>query len=560
MNNVLIPITVGIVGHRDADITEKHVEVLESIFNEISGKYPNSPVSLFSQLALGADTEVTKIFLKLKEEKKRNYNLVVPLPFDIEYYKKTQFSNKEQLEVFNTIIKKSERLYVLNKLSEEAKIEVDKNSKVNLDEINTFYRKGGEFIADSAVVFIVLWEEIDNKLEGGSSNIVTYKETGTYQKYISEHIFDTTGSLITIPCNRMGNKKERILKYDYFKNLLKDISIKKSLKKIEELNTCFVKNLENHENIHDSDIYPNVALSHENETLKTFFLVVDEQANRRQKNYNNILKGLFSLGFIIFGAFESYKHLGYKSELFFTTIALIVFSFSVFKISYKSNNHQKYIENRVLAEALRIQFFWNISSIDKSVSEYIIRIHKKEYNWLKQILQSIHGLTKVSELSKQEPLTDIVRYWIISQKNYFFNKVEQIERKEKKHKIVSRITFGLGLIVLVLIFFLKEDTDKEKLIKHSVTVIDSVIFGCFALIKAYHEKKGYAQVINQYTLMHDIYTATHDKIEEISNSNTSDVSKEIKRILHLAGKEAIIENGNWYMVYKDKEPEVEGIG
>ena len=60
--------------------------------------------------------------------------------------------------------------------------------------------------------------------------------------------------------------------------------------------------------------------------------------------------------------------------------------------------------------------------------------------------------------------------------------------------------------------------------------------------------------------MHDIYTATHDKIEEISNSNTSDVSKEIKRIFHLAGKEAIIENGNWYMVYKDKEPEVEGIG
>lgn len=47
-----------------------------------------------------------------------------------------------------------------------------------------------------------------------------------------------------------------------------------------------------------------------------------------------------------------------------------------------------------------------------------------------------------------------------------------------------------------------------------------------------------------YSQTFDIYTASNKKIYKI------------ERILFLTGREAIIENGNWYMVYKDKEPEV----
>jgi hypothetical protein len=43
-----IPITVGIIGHLDAIITNKHNEIIKKLFNDISTKYPNSPVTLFS--------------------------------------------------------------------------------------------------------------------------------------------------------------------------------------------------------------------------------------------------------------------------------------------------------------------------------------------------------------------------------------------------------------------------------------------------------------------------------------------------------------------------------
>ena len=50
-----LPITVGIVGHRDAILTKDHFSMLEKVFDDLHTKYTQSPVVLFSQLAEGVD-------------------------------------------------------------------------------------------------------------------------------------------------------------------------------------------------------------------------------------------------------------------------------------------------------------------------------------------------------------------------------------------------------------------------------------------------------------------------------------------------------------------------
>lgn len=555
-----IPISLGIVGHLNAIISDQHINSIETIFNNIDILYPNSPVTLFSQLAIGADTEVAEIFLKLKKETNRDYSLIASIPYDLDYYKKTQFNTPQELDIFNNLINQSEQNFVLNNLSNKTKKELDKNINTNLEELNEYYRKGGEFVADSSIVLIALWENFDNKLEGGSANVVTYKRTGSYQKYISEHIFDSQGSLISIPCNRKGNNNPIILKDDYLDILLKDLSIKKALSKIEELNVSHSKTETLSVRKSANYLFPEEnRLSASNETLKSFYALIDSQANKHQIKYNRIIKGLFLLGFIIFGVFEAYKHLGLQQAFFFSTLALLAFAFGVFKISFKWKNHKKYIENRVLAESLRIQFFWNLSNIKKSVSKYILRIHKKEYDWLKHILLAIYGLTYLDENSNKESISVVKKYWIDNQKEYFTKKVKELERKEKQNKIISSITFGVGLILLISVFVLNLKYEHHKWL-HPLIVLDSIVFGVFALIKAYYEKRGYEQTKTQYSLMASIYNASSNKINEIDLLNKENEDEEIDNILFLTGKEAVVENGNWYMIYKDKEPEIEGIG
>ena len=73
--------------------------------------------------------------------------------------------------------------------------------------------------------------------------------------------------------------------------------------------------------------------------------------------------------------------------------------------------------------------------------------------------------------------------------------------------------------------------------------------------------KGYEPLGNQYELMNVIYQRAEAKIIEINNlqMETDKRHSYLKELFFVIGKEALIENGNWYLIFKEKEPEIEGI-
>ncbi|MEE4214273.1 MAG: hypothetical protein V2I34_04355, partial [Bacteroidales bacterium] len=79
-----IPITVGIVGHLDIITTVEQRKELESLFEGLAAKYPNSPIHLISSIAEGADRFVAKVFLDMKKDNEKyreRFELIVPMPF-----------------------------------------------------------------------------------------------------------------------------------------------------------------------------------------------------------------------------------------------------------------------------------------------------------------------------------------------------------------------------------------------------------------------------------------------------------------------------------------------
>jgi len=542
---IRIPITVGIIGHLDAIITNEHTEVIEKLFNDISIQYPNSPVTLFSQLAKGTDTKIAKQFIEIKEKENRDYSLVVPLPFN-----ETEFKNEfkpNELEEFEELKSKAERCF-----------EIENSEKFAKKEL---YRNGGKFVADSSIILISIWDNNENDKKGGTADIVKYKIEGSFKDDIEAHIFDLNGSLISLPCKRANSETElqEPLGQNHLEKLLEDNSIKKSLEKIEEFNKKLNKTkLETLTKSADF-LYPKEkSLLKQNQTLKDYYTIIDTQAIQQQKKYNNLILGFFAIGFFILVSFEVYKHLGLNQSLFAVTVGLIAMAYLIFKFAHNWSNHKQFIEDRILAEALRIQFFWNVSDINKSVSKYILRIHKTEYNWVKHILLSIYGLTYNTVNTRDETINDVKKEWITDQNNYFTNNLIKLHNKKRYFDVFSKLFFVIALIALVGIFILHYK-DHHHLWLHPLIVFDSVVFGLFALTKAYYEKKGYEQIRNQYSLMSSIYFETEKKMNDIENSNLSKENKEkqLDQLLYLAGKEALVENGNWYLIFKEKEPEVE---
>jgi hypothetical protein len=92
-------------------------------------------------------------------------------------------------------------------------------------------------------------------------------------------------------------------------------------------------------------------------------------------------------------------------------------------------------------------------------------------------------------------------------------------------------------------------------------VLIGTLLSIFALIRAFIEIKGYNQLVNQYDLMKILYQKAEIKINQTSSAihNISLKHAYLKELFFIIGKEALIENGNWYLILKEKEPGIEGI-
>jgi len=499
--------------------------VLEKIFDDLHNKYPNSPIALFSQLAEGVDTEVADFFLNLKEKTDRTYSLIVPLPFNLQDYR-GRFPKKE-LDKFDSLLTKSDRHFVIKSDDQTP--------------LNDLYRQGGQFMADNTLILIAIWDLIDNHKVGGTADIVNYKIQGLFsENNFSSNVFEPKGALISIPCNRESSttKSEITLEDDYLTNLLEDTSIARALSKIEEFNqhNWDTVNLE----ISQNYLYPSdSSISPILKNLKTYYSLMDVSALDNQKVYKLILKAIF-----------------------IAIVAVLGIMFLIFNFSGRWKNHKKYIENRMLAEAFRIQFFWNMSNLNEPVSKYILRVYKSELGWIKHILNSAYVFTyENNTIENLNNLMKVKTHWIENQKEYFLRKVNDYENQKKMFDIISYVFLFIAIIVLFAIFIVNQINSEHAWLK-GLIIFDTVVFGVFGLTKGYYEKRGYDQISNQHVLMQTIYKTADEQINAIMKSDLpSEIKyKKIQELLLIIGEEALNENGYWYTIFKDKEPEIEGFG
>lgn len=547
-----IPITVGVVGHLDVITTEDHKIQIEKLFTDLATRYPNSPLYLFSSIAEGADRFVANIFLDLKENNddfRERFELIVPMPFEKEEYKK-DFDNLSDME-FDKLLLRAKRSY---SIGYEGK-EIDRPQQ---------YLRTGKLVADSSLILIALWDGREGKT-GGTADIVKHKITGD-DDTVAESTFEYDGTVFVIPSSRSKSslqisgkpESKAALSLDL---VLKDTSLKEALEKIEEINrdaeSVTSEELEKSKSYLFKD--PGKLEIH-GKWLMNWHSMLDVLSLRFRKQDINVTVWLFSLGLAIILSLELYSNIWTTRLAFGITMTILITAVLVYLISKFKRFHIKYLYNRTLAEALRIQFYWNYAGLQRNVSDYILRIHRKEFSWVKHILSAVYGITYSTGSITSEKINDLTENWIRSQANFFESAIRRMTERLSRYQLVSNVSFILAFILFTSIFFL-EDFFKSNDYLNLVLVFSAVLLGIFALVKAYVQQKGYEQLLNQYELMQVIYNRAEAKISEINSldENTDYKNSFLKELFFVVGKEALIENGNWYLIFKEKEPELEGI-
>jgi ABC-type multidrug transport system fused ATPase/permease subunit len=239
---------------------------------------------------------------------------------------------------------------------------------------------------------------------------------------------------------------------------------------------------------------------------------------------------------------------------------LILLAGIIFSYSRLAKDHTKYLYNRTLAEALRIQFYWNIAGINENVSDYILRIHRKEFVWIEHILSMVYGVTYNNKNGSSSAYSFLATSWVKNQAGFFESSIIKMTKRLAQYQLISNISFIIAFGLLLSIFPLQHFYEINKYM-NPVQVLIGSLLSVFALIRAFIQIKGYGQLLNQYEMMNVLYQMAEEKIGQIT-STIQDVEEQrshLKELFFIIGKESLIENGNWYLILKEKEPGIEGI-
>jgi hypothetical protein len=610
-NSCLIPIVIGVTGHRDLldeDILRLKSEVA-TFFKTTHEDYPESPLILLSLLAEGADRLVADVAMELKEEKDKNgayypISLVVPLPLPKEEYKK-DFKTEESNAYFDTVLARKDVIHFeLPPLTDDSEGNISKLCELR----NQHYFAGGRFVVEHCQILISLWDGVHSNKTGGTSDVVEMQLDGdTERTDWSENVLSplTTGPVYHIMTRRKSHESDVMPEVDK-EYLEKRIDKKKYKVRMEPcgLNLLYpldeitgkslrtekgkiLKNI----NDYNKDLKDgheelkhkfNSAIHHlipaeaycppELEVFKKYYACSTTIA----AEYKN--KVISLLSFIAYSMpptvlfFEVYSNMAVSHAFWILYAAFAGSTYLYYWLSKRDRNHDKFLDYRALAEGLRVQFYWKQAGIKESVATFYLRKHISELEWIRYAIRNIDLILLKRQDSVDEPsqcpkikdrIDSAIKAWIDEESKFFRDRIEKFVAEFEASEKRANILFFMTLLFITPALLINHTLNPGGHWDHYFHIMVPVLFVIAGAHKFYNEKMLYKQNIKQYSRMLDTFSRARNRLNNIAKSDKiseDNKVKESQKILEFLGKEALAENGDWLLMHREQpiEPPQKG--
>lgn len=610
----MVPIIIGITGHRDLrkeDVLGLGLKV-KAILKEIRRKYKNTPIKVVSPLAEGADRLVARIALKAN-----NVSLIVPLPVPRSEYEKDFKTVESKKEFAELLDQAKEDVYELPLLEGNTLENIQGNS----ENRNRQYAYVGAYVALHSQILIALWNGKDTRETGGTAEIVRFKLEGVPEPYatanhpldlpdngIVYHIFTRREKknpeitennhapevnclpvkagqwdILFPPGWKKSPEEQALMKVtpekqamDYYDGMLQKIDTfnadAKTLASTEVVNSKgYILVVKNKEGRILSEI-KTASCKGLTEMLDSY-ANADISAQHFQAKVKWSLVGLLSMpvmAFFFFGAFDELWSMAYMLALFPVFFGV---AYLIYKMTAKKEYDRKFSDYRVLAEGLRVQFFWKLAGMRENVTDHYHRKYKAEMNWIFYAIRNVSIKANMEVLKHpasgiKEKLETVKAHWIENQNKYFKDKAG-IRKKwaEDAEKFTTRF-FIIAMILVLGIFSVKgflliqqgsfanimnmEDIKDWQIYSILLVLIDTFI-AIGAARAVYVEKKGFNEEAKQFQRMKDLFQKGNNVMIECLKK---DDLKRAERLVIELGKEALTENGDWLILRRSKPMEV----
>ena len=294
--------------------------------------------------------------------------------------------------------------------------------------------------------------------------------------------------------------------------------------------------------------------------IDRLFGAADVLSIENQNKHKLFLLGLAIVGgaivffFLLYDEMELYYLIGLCMLLVFVLFGMDI-------LSNKVDSHRKYLEYRVLAETLRVQFFLYYAGLEEKVVDIMPWFIREGIPWIEEILLAL----PVVKTGERKSILDC---WIRDQKTYHMDALKRAKADQKTYTNLTYIAiiFTVFLYAVTLAFeilmykyspgdanwiFVKLKILLSMIDANRIRAYLKIGVGTMSTITviggSYFGKKSLPNEIED----HERMIALYDKVEnEIMESG-----EDREQLIYLA-REFLTENSTWYSYQTQNNPDI----
>jgi hypothetical protein len=247
-------------------------------------------------------------------------------------------------------------------------------------------------------------------------------------------------------------------------------------------------------------------------------------------------------------------------------LALAVTSAGLFGLYFRRGRSAEtdYLDYRALAEAMRVQYFWDLVGYDGRVADHYLMGKRNGLGWIVDGLLCICALRPRSVETAAGPADELARlsqaskYWVEHQLEYFGRQSEPRSPGSGKAREfqmrAARLQTWLGrpllfgaLLAFLVVVVLQLATTSGVAINVAMMVMSSLTT-LFAISRAYLVVMGYEKTALRYHLMGAVYASAKLEIHQAIAEGKADTARQL---LGALGREALDENADWHVLHRD---------
>ncbi|HPX32879.1 MAG TPA: hypothetical protein PLT36_05180 [Erysipelotrichaceae bacterium] len=262
--------------------------------------------------------------------------------------------------------------------------------------------------------------------------------------------------------------------------------------------------------------------------------VADSLSIKNGKKHRYILLLLSIGGTILTFMFLLYDELEFYGLIIACGVMVLCLLLLNF-LTDKLDCHRKYLQYRILAEALRLQYFLSLVVVETRVVDILPWSLRKGIGWIEEILKSLPQ-TKIKNKHS------ILQCWIIDQRKYHERALAKTEIKNYRDKTISKmttiITIGIYFVALIFeLFVFNNEVVNINIIRMILKILLGTMSAITLFLGSYYGKMSLSNAIEDHKRMIELYKKAQEDVV---------VSGESEELILSLAREFLNENSAWY--------------